>query len=860
MPRRLRISRLKNLTLQVDSGVFSWAGNNATLTRSRAYLMQAIRGTYSWTGNNATLTRQNFLLKAVSGVFTWTKNTATLIYTPVSTLGWSTTLLIPTTQLQQGSSLDFTPYIVGNQALISSITPSAALPTGVAVSTSAPWRLNASLGAILTPPFSESFTIVPGGTVSIASFGAVSDGTTNNSTAIANAIASAKSLGLHVLVPAGTWAYGADIELDGVQMDGVGDTSILYALDYTHSAINLRGTGAAVRTMRLTGAVSPTRLSTLDSCHVVAFGTQFTVSDLLIDGAGSVGVFSYGGTNGTITNCRVNDTKADSIHMTFASSNITVTGCTIQRSGDDGIAVVSYSNESICHDITATFNTILNNVGGRGMSVVGGRDVLYERNTITNSGVGAGMLVAQESPPASSTLGCLRITYQYNTVTNCGSSTTGHSAIFINNYNTFPNTTIRITRNDIIQQTAGQVGLRVDSGQNVDIIFDQNRIAGATTNVQNQCTPPATVNPYVSGPVGVSGGTTANFAQRIAGPSVVWYHGFDSAAEVNQFRWTNGYIGGNDPLQNGTDSQYITWQSTGGPDGGGYLRATYPVNVRAGGSYWHRPFNPLTGAGNGRGINDPAASGTIALRSWVATDGGGVLYNWGADGQNAGWYINAANQAAWPGMFQGNDFYIQVRVRRPEMPGPTPTAGTAYPGGITGKHVWITNTPASSTPNEIVTFGQQSSGFNNDVVGVQSIHWMYDGRNHNPFGGGANLETITLANPTNWRYTGGWDTLLYHVTPGLQDGTGTNRSRLEVWAQRDLTLFPGESGQYTKIWDTTYSSAYDSGTNSVGSPALPGWNSLICGIYHNGAMFTNMTFHYDYSQIIFSKATIPAPT
>src|SRR5690606_27585523 len=38
-------------------------------------------------------------------------------------------------------------------------------------------------------------------------------------------------------------------------------------------------------------------------------------------------------------------------------------------------------------------------------------------------------------------------------------------------------------------------------------------------------------------------------------PGVVWFHDFRSDAEVNQFRWTPGYMGGNDPLAVGSNSQ-----------------------------------------------------------------------------------------------------------------------------------------------------------------------------------------------------------------------------------------------------------------------------------------------------------------
>lgn len=59
----------------------------------------------------------------------------------------------------------------------------------------------------------------------------------------------------------------------------------------------------------------------------------------------------------------------------------------------------------------------------------------------------------------------------------------------------------------------------------------------------------------------------ADWAARISGPGVVWYHNFDNAAEVNQFLWSSGYGGGNDPNRNGTGAPYVTHQpSESDPD------------------------------------------------------------------------------------------------------------------------------------------------------------------------------------------------------------------------------------------------------------------------------------------------------
>lgn len=350
---------------------------------------------------------------------------------------------------------------------------------------------------------------------------------------------------------------------------------------------------------------------------------------------------------------------------------------------------------------------------------------------------------------------------------------------------------------------------------------------------------------------GGGGDAAADWAARISGPGVVWYHNFDTPSEVNQFCWTNDSDGKNDPNRVGSGSQYVTHQMSGGADGGGFMRLTYPLGSASGrgGSYWWRQLNPLTGASNGRGQNDPGASGTIALATFAPTNLGAQTYNWG-NASNPGWYMHPTHQASYPGKFQGHDFWLQVRVRRAQTPGAPPDS--ANYSDITGKNVWLTTTNSSFTAQELVTMGQSASN-NNDQVGVPSRHNIYVGQNFYDLAGQPNATTVLNNRTINWRYSGGWDTLLYHVTPGTSGGTGANRTRVEVWAAK-----PGETS-YTKIWDVTYTQGYTSGTTSVGAPHLPGWNALILAIYHNGSAFTTSEFNFDYDQVIFSKETIPCP-
>ncbi len=341
---------------------------------------------------------------------------------------------------------------------------------------------------------------------------------------------------------------------------------------------------------------------------------------------------------------------------------------------------------------------------------------------------------------------------------------------------------------------------------------------------------------------------------RISDPGVVWYHNFDSAAEVNAFRWTGAYRGGNDPLAVGnSNAKYVAWVPTGGADGGGYMQLTRN-NSGMDNDYWWRPFSPLTGDSNGRGVDDPGASGSLAPGTFVATDGGNQLLNWGASNNpKPGWYGNASYQNSFS---DGTDFYVQVRV----MADPRRTAT----GNIqVGKFTSFSTTNNSYTSQELVTYAgyfPKASG-----VGTANYHNVYQGYNYAPLADVATTSSGTRiqlgsaiggvcdpysgVNAGCWAYSFGWDTLLYHVTPGHN---GTADTRYEVWAAHE-----GETS-YRKIWDVVFPAYFDSGGNTIGGVARNGWNAMLCWIYHNGASMS--TFWQRFDQIIFSKAFIACPT
>jgi hypothetical protein len=295
-------------------------------------------------------------------------------------------------------------------------------------------------------------------------------------------------------------AYGDVIKLDGVKLRGSGDSSVLYALDWSREAIFMYGDGAAVTQVKLSGVKSTVRQAAWEATRISLFGAKnFLIDHVTIDGSAAAGIQTAQSTNnGRITFNNIKDTLADSIHMTDKASFIAVENNRIENAGDDGIAVVSYMGDGgLVDQITARNNVILNSKWGRQMSVVGGSNVLYENNYLENNlGGHACIYLAQEN--AYTTYGAHNVVVQRNTLKNCGGASTGHGAVMLFSDGAEANTNITLTRNDVYQ--TGQAGLRV-FGNNTGIKLDSNRVQGASpaTDITSAG---VVLTPYTSGAIG----------------------------------------------------------------------------------------------------------------------------------------------------------------------------------------------------------------------------------------------------------------------------------------------------------------------------------------------------------------------
>jgi hypothetical protein len=314
--------------------------------------------------------------------------------------------------------------------------------------------------------------------------------------ALQTALNVAKAQGQTVRIK-GTWRYRGTLRVDAVEL--YGEDGALHALDPLQSALILTGYGPAVRDLTLTSETPAGRSSANVTVRVLVQNATnaFAARNTIIGGA-SAGVMVKNSEGAVVESNSIQNTLADSIHITDRSRDILVVGNVIQNSGDDGIAVVSYRSQgSPVTGVRAMHNKISNNIKGRGMSVVGGRDVRYEYNWIRNNAAAAGLYVARER--AYDTFGVSNFLAQRNGIFNCGNKTIDHSAVMIFTDDVEPNENIRLLAN-LIAQDGVRDGIHA-YGQRQTITLSENLIANAVKPLR-LATPGVIVSPYAGGVVG----------------------------------------------------------------------------------------------------------------------------------------------------------------------------------------------------------------------------------------------------------------------------------------------------------------------------------------------------------------------
>jgi len=248
-----------------------------------------------------------------------------------------------------------------------------------------------------TPPV-PAHPVPASGPLRPEDFGAVGDGTADDTKALQAALDAAH--GRTVSLAAGHTYTHHDVlhvRQQGTHLTGPGS---LLATDESKSSVWVEADDVVLDGLTVATGATSRRWAAWEQMGIRLLGRERDVlRGVTVVRAAAAGVYVGGAGNFTLDHVIVRDSRADGIHLTAGAHDGTVVSPTIERSGDDGVAVVSYQQDGPpCHDIAVSSPTVLGTTGGRGISVVGGNDISYTNIDVRRSAAAAVYLAAEGSP------------------------------------------------------------------------------------------------------------------------------------------------------------------------------------------------------------------------------------------------------------------------------------------------------------------------------------------------------------------------------------------------------------------------------------------------------------------------------
>jgi hypothetical protein len=177
------------------------------------------------------------------------------------------------------------------------------------------------------------------------------------------------------------------VRVAGVTINGNGAT--LQATSPYTSALQLTAANVTVNNLNLTAPAGYPRIDGNNQTSLVISGNGATINDVTITNSASAGVIIGGVSGFSLNRVNISNTMADGVQMTGGASNGQLNNVTITNSGDDAIAIVSYTYYGypltpISSNI-AINNPVINGSGQRGITVAGADTVTITNPTISNT-------------------------------------------------------------------------------------------------------------------------------------------------------------------------------------------------------------------------------------------------------------------------------------------------------------------------------------------------------------------------------------------------------------------------------------------------------------------------------------------
>ncbi|WP_222192780.1 glycosyl hydrolase family 28-related protein [Modestobacter italicus] len=305
--------------------------------------------------------------------------------------------------------------------------PAAVAPAGTAALPAAP------------APTAPQAVSTARGVLPVEKFGATGDGRTDDTAALQKALDSVPVGSVLQLKAGATYLHSDVLRLTRSDVTVSGPGATLLATSEARSSFHVTGSRVQVTGVTFALTSSTRRWDAPAQDKVRVWGNDVVLRDVRVEGAAAAGIFIDGSARFLLDRVIVSDSRADGIHMSNGARDGRVVSPVTNRTGDDGVAVVSYRSDGVVSArIQVTSPTVNGTTWGRGISVVGGNDISYTDVTIRDTDAAA---VYLGSEAEYDTYPSQRVLVRGGTVTGANRNTAkDHGALMVYSGNTGPQT------------------------------------------------------------------------------------------------------------------------------------------------------------------------------------------------------------------------------------------------------------------------------------------------------------------------------------------------------------------------------------------------------------------------------------
>ncbi|MET0419430.1 MAG: CBM35 domain-containing protein, partial [Actinoplanes sp.] len=260
----------------------------------------------------------------------------------------------------------------------------------------------------------------PAGYVSVVSHGATANDSTDDTAAFNAAIAAAGGKGLWI--PAGRFVLSARVNVQGIDVRGAGIWRTTIEGRNRHGGFFVTGSNTQIGDLYIAGDVTtrdPDNAPNSDAAIEGDFGTGSMVRNVATDHA-KVGLWVNGNTDGLYAvGLRIRNTMADGVNFTGNTRNTRMEQSTFRNTGDDAMAMWSWSSTGTVRNTVFAFNTAALPILANTAAIYGGTDNRIEDSLFSDivfQGSGVTVSSWHSAMPFGGTT-----TVQRNTLTRTGS-------------------------------------------------------------------------------------------------------------------------------------------------------------------------------------------------------------------------------------------------------------------------------------------------------------------------------------------------------------------------------------------------------------------------------------------------------